>query len=406
MPEPTIEQKFENATLELKRITDEVKRTADDIKSRDAAGQKVSEELKQKADEQLTAMNAVNARLADIEKKMARTGEEDEDAARSRKSIGDFVVTNADVIDFMARKTRGSVKVDVKAITSLTTDADGSAGAAIAPDRVPGIQRLAVRRMTVRNLLAPGRTLSNLIEYVQETGFTNLAAPVAEGAQKPESTLKLALRSAPVRTIAHFMYATKQILDDAPGLASLIDFRLRYGLQYAEELQLLNGDGTGQNIDGLIANATAFSSAVDVEDPTFLDVLRLAMLQAVLAEYPATGHVLNPLDWAKIELTKDTTGRYIVGNPQGTLTPTMWGLPVVATPAMAADKFLTGGFEYAAQIFDREDANVEISTEDRDNFIKNMVTIRGEERLALAVYRPEALIYGDFSDAVTSITPA
>jgi HK97 family phage major capsid protein len=74
----------------------------------------------------------------------------------------------------------------------------------------------------------------------------------------------------------------------------------------------------------------------------------------------------------------------------------MWGRPVVSTPAMTNDKFLVGAFRLGAQIFDREDANVEISTEDADNFTKNMITIRGEERLVLVVYRPEAFIYGGF----------
>ena len=62
---------------------------------------------------------------------------------------------------------------------------------------------------------------------------------------------------------------------------------------------------------------------------------------------------------------------------------------------MTVDKFLIGAFDLAAQIFDRQDATVEVSTEDADNFQKNKVTIRAEERLALAVYRPEALVYGD-----------
>jgi hypothetical protein len=53
-------------------------------------------------------------------------------------------------------------------------------------------------------------------------------------------------------------------------------------------------------------------------DLNIIDVMRLAMLQAALAEYPATGHVLHPTDWASIETLKDDgEGRYIIGNPQG-----------------------------------------------------------------------------------------
>lgn len=104
------------------------------------------------------------------------------------------------------------------------------------------------------------------------------------------------------------------------------------------------------------------------------------------------------MDWAKIELTKDTLGRYILANPAALTGPTLWGLPVVATEAAAFQgKFLTGAFNAAAQLFDREDANVVISTENGDDFEKNMISIRCEERLALAVKRPEAFIYGSFT---------
>lgn len=397
MSNETPEQVFERLNTELIRVTNEVKNYADDIKKRSETGQKVTDELKKKADESLTAMNGLSERLREIEQKMARRGDQGGEAV---KSIGTTFVENEGVREFMEKKpSRGVIGMSVKAITSVTGNVDGNGGLLVTPQVVGGVQQLPARRLTVRDLLAPGRTNSNAIQYVQESGFTNNAAPVAEGAQKPESTIRLRALTVPVVTIAHWIMATKQILDDAPQLASLIDNRLRYGLAYAEELQLLNGDGTGNNIDGLIANATAYNAPITISGGgSMFDKLRLAMLQAVLAEYPATGHVLNPIDWARLELEKDAEGRYIIGDPQGTAERRLWGLPVVETQAMAVDKFLTGSFRASAQVFDREDANVEISTEDRDNFIKNMVTVRGEERLALAIYRPEGLIYGDFGN--------
>ena len=159
--------------------------------------------------------------------------------------------------------------------------------------------------------------------------------------------------------------------------------------------QILNGDNTGQNLFGIIPQATGYAAPAGLVGTTNIDQIRLAMLQAALAEYPATGHVLNPIDWAIIETMKDDVGRYIIGNPQGTATPTLWGLPVVQTQAISVDKFLTGAFKLGAQLFDRWDARVEAGYEN-DDFTKNLVTILAEERLALAVYRPEAFIYGDF----------
>lgn len=372
----------------------EVKALAETAIGKAEAGEKLGQSFKDEVDVALTNMNELKARFDEFEQKMARPGEQQE-APLSAGSI----FTESDEFKAFASGNimpGKSVGVEMKTITSLSTNADGSAGDMVRPERIQGMMAMIPdRRMTVRDLLAPGTTSSSSIEYVQETGFTNNAGMTAEGTTKPESSLKFDLKNAQVRKIAHWMLASTEILADAPGLRSMIDYRLRYGLEYKEEGQLLNGDGTGQNLLGLIPQATAYSAAFTPASATAIDTMRLAALQAALAEYPATGHVMNPIDWARIELTKDSQGRYIIGNPQGNLAPTLWGLPVVATQAMTIDKFLTGAFRGAAQVFDRMAATVLVSTEDSDNFRKNLVTILAEERLALTVYRPEAFIYGD-----------
>lgn len=370
-----------------------VKAIAEEALGKAKSGEELSGKIKETADEALLKMNELTGQMTELEQKMARRGENDPE---ERKSLGQRFVESEDVKSWLeSSPTSGKADLRVKAdLTTLTTDADGSVGDGAAPTRLPGVQELAQRRMTVRDLLSQGRMDGNTIEYVQETGFNNNAAPVAEGATKPQSDIKLDLKSSSAKVIAHWMKASRQALDDVSFLRSMIDQRLIYGLSFAEENQLLNGDGTGQNLSGLVPNATAYSEAFAPTAGTAIDTMRLAMLQAALAEYPATGHVMNPTDWARIELTKDADGRYIIGNPQGTISPTLWGLPVVATQAMAVDKFLTGAFKLGAQIFDRWDARVEAGFVDKD-FINNMVTLLAEERLALAVYRPEAFIYGD-----------
>ncbi len=374
------------------RRHDEVKAIAEKALAEAESGKSMTSTAKELADEALNALGEAKARLDDIEQKQARggTGREVEMTAGQR-------FTNSEEFKAFAgeNRPRGRVIIDVKDISSLTTAAAGSVGALIDTDRSPAPVMLPDRRMTIRQLLAPGVTSSNQVEYEREEAFTNSAAPVAEGALKPQSELQFVDATASVRTIAHWMRASVQVLDDAPGLQSMIDFRLRYGLSLVEENQLLNGSGTGQNLLGLVTAATAYSAAFTPASPSAIDTLRLAALQVTLTEYGATGFVLNPIDWARIELTKDSQGRYIIGNPQGQLSPTLWGLPVVATQAMTVDKFLTGAFNMGAQIFDRQNATVEVSTEDGDNFIRNKVTIRAEERLALAIYRPAAFVYGD-----------
>lgn len=388
----------------LKEAADEVKKSAETTNTELKNLGKVTEETKKAADEALVKHNELAARMTEIEQKMVQNPSEPE----QRKSVGQMVVEHDDLKAFIKSGGRGRVSIPVKAIISaLTTDANGSAGDLIVPDRRPEIITPPQRTLTMRDLITPGQTSSNAIQYVKETGFTNSAATVSEtaGTTKPQSEIKFDLVTAAVTTIAHWVLATKQILDDVPQLQSYIDGRLRYGLAYVEDNQILNGGGTGTDLNGIYTQATAYAAPVTLPTPvTKIDVIRLAMLQAFLAELPPTGVVMNPVDWATIELVKDTTGRHVIGNPQDGATPRLWRLPVVETPAMTVDKFLTGAFKLGAQLFDREEANVEVSTEDSDNFRKNLVTIRAEERLALAVYRPEAFIKGDFSDAITAST--
>lgn len=396
------EKTLETLALELKTAADEVKKSAETAEAELKRLGTLTSETKASADQALIKHNALDARMTEIEQKLAR----DRAAPEAAKTLGESVTDREEVKSFLKSGGKGRVSVEVKAIISaLTTDALGSAGDLIVPQRQPGVLGLPQRRMTVRDLLTPGRTSSNAIQYVKETGFVNAAATLSEvtGATKPQSDIKFDIVTTAVTTIAHWVLATKQILDDVAMLRSYIDGRLRYGLAYVEENQLLNGGGTGTDLNGIYTQATVYAQPIAptaAGNLTKIDVLRLAILQAFLAEYPSNGIVMHPSDWADIELTKTDEGAYLFANPQGGVEPRLWRLPVVETQAMTVDKFLTGAFQLGAQIFDRQDATVEISTEDSDNFRKNLVTIRAEERLALAVYRPEAFIRGGYTEAL------
>lgn len=394
----TVAEMAATIKAEHAKSVDAVKEIAQDALGKAQAGENAGKEFNQKADEALVKMNELTERVTDMDQKLARAASFERDAAAA-KSLGTQFAEDEGVKAFLAtEEKRGKAALMLKAtITTATTDAAGSAGAAVEATRLPGIVSPNDRRMTIRDLITPGQMDGSVLEYVKETGFNNNADTVAEGATKPQSDIQLELVSTTAKVIAHTAKASRQILDDAAQLRTYIDGRLRYGLAYKEEDQILNGDGTGQNLLGIVPQATAYAApgGITADSPTAIDQMRFAMLQAALAEYPATGHVMNPIDWARIETTKDADGRYIIGNPQGVASPTLWGLPVVATQAMAADKFLTGAFALGAQVFDRWQARVEIATENEDDFVKNLVTMLCEERLALAVYRPEAFIYGD-----------
>lgn len=381
---------------DLKATGDKLKTYAEETKTALSASQSLSAEAKENVDKLLIESADLKARLTQTEQLIAKLDNNEGKTTKS-ESLGELFTAHEGFEAFAAGAQRGvkaNFSVPLKmAITSLP----GSAGANIQPQRIGMIQPLN-QRLFLRDLLATGRTTSNAIEFVRESGFTNNANVVSENPTnpKPESDITFELDSAPIATIAHWIKASKQVLSDVPMLQSYIDNRLRYGLMLKEELQLLKGSGTGLNISGIITQAVAYlNPGVDVQNETSIDRLRIAMLQVVLAELDPDGIVLSPIDWTTIELLKNSQNNYLFTQPQGVATPTLWGQPVVATQAMDAGDFLVGSFKQGAQIWDREDISVTVSTEDRDNFVKNMCTILCEERVGLTVYRPEAFVSGE-----------
>lgn len=296
---------------------------------------------------------------------------------------------------FQNNGLRGQARVELR--NAIETGSGIDQEGLVAPDRQP-IQGLPQQRLTVRNLIPAVTTESNKIDFVRQISRDNNAAPVAIGAQKPESDLGFELAEAPVRTIAHWVPCPRQTFEDVGGLAGLIDTELRFGLRLAEEHQILGGDGTGQNLLGIIPQAQPFAPPFAIQDENALDRVLLAIAQAQQSRLPVDGILVNDLDWAKMISLKDSEGRYLAGaggGPFGTIPGLLWQVRVVPTPSMDTGEVLVGAFGLAARLHDRMDVEVLISSEDRDNFIKNMLTIRAEERTALAVRVPDAFVYID-----------
>ena len=391
---------LKKVTASIEEATGKFNAKAEEALTEAKRNGKLSAETKDTVDKMASELNALKeaektlkAALGELEQHVAQMPLAN--AKQVVESVGQQVIS-AEALKTFAASVAASQRISIPVKAALLTA--NVPGNIVAPDRLPGIDTAPKQRLFIRDLIAPGTTASNTIYWVQQTGFTNNAAAVAENTTKPYSNIEFAEKITPVRTIAHLFKASKQILDDFSQLQSQVDAEMRFGLKYVEEQEILFGDGTGAHLEGIIPQASAFAAAFQVENQNGIDDLRLAMLQAQLARFPASGHVLHFIDWAKIELTKDTLGRYILANPAALTGPTLWGLPVVATEATAFQgKFLTGAFSAGAQIFDREETNVVISTENADDFEKNMITIRCEERLALAVKRPEAFVYGSFT---------
>lgn len=393
-------EQLKQVNASVKELTEKTLPAAENaLKEAKKAGE-LSEKTKNEVDKLLTDLNTMRdtqnklqTELGEAEQMFARIGNNGGQAP-ARNRAGDLVIANETMIEFsknVAAGRRLAIDMPRNALTSFAVNpVDGNTQIITNPNQ----------RLTVRDLLAPGDTESNAVAYLRELLFTNNAAPVAENTTKPYSEITFEEVLSGVKTIAHLMKVAKQTLDDLPQLRSIINGRLLNGLKRVEDTQLLFGSGVGNNLHGIYTQATAFANPSTKTTPSnSLDVMRLAMLQVTLAELSATGHVMHDIDWTDIELIKDAnTKGYLFSNPFGTLEARLWGLPVAQTnQAGMLGNFLTGSFADAAQIFDREDANVVVSTENADDFEKNMVSVRAEERLALAVYRPQAFVKGSLT---------
>jgi HK97 family phage major capsid protein len=345
----------------------------------------------------LKSADTANHIIFDIEQKMAQRGGP-EGVPIEQKSWGEqFTERAADELkNFAEDHSRpGRLRMELK--TTITTDAT-SAGAAAGQAYRDSIVGMPTRQLRVRDLIPTVGISTGEFEFARQTVRTNAANTVAEGALKPESAYGWEMDRGTPKVIAHWVPASRQILDDAPQLRGLIDTELRYGLSLKEDAQLLAGDGTGQNLSGLIPNATAYSAPFTVTGGTMLDTIGLGMLQTTLADFMPTGIVMHPSDWMRIRLLKNADGEYLLGDPGSTVDPRLFGLPVVATTSMTIDKFLIGAFPQAATIYDRWAPRVEVSTEHADFFTRNLVAILCEQRLGLAVKQAKALVYGDFGN--------
>ena len=270
-----------------------------------------------------------------------------------------------------------------------------------------------MRTRRVRDLFPIRSTNASIIEYFQMSGFTNAASTVAERnvgntafGLKPQSSIAFVGQQSPVRTLAHWEAIHRNVLADEPQLRSIIDNELLYGLRLVEDDQILNGNGVGENLLG-IRNAGiqqySWSSGATLPVPdTKADAVRRAATLAYLAFYEPTGVVVHPNDWEDIELTKNSQGTYLFAvSIQLGGEARMWRMPVVDTPAMTEGHALVGAFGTGAQIYDRESANIRIAEQHADFFVRNAIVVLAEERLALAVKRPEA-----FVDVTFNMAPA
>lgn len=274
----------------------------------------------------------------------------------------------------------------------------------VAPDRRPGIVPGASNILTIESLYASIPTASNAIEFTKEASFTNSAAETAEGAAKPESAVTFSLVNTPIATVAHWIKISRQLAMDNTALAAYVEARMRYGVQRKVETQLVSGDGVAPNISGFL-DAGNFTAHGYADAALGSSLKKLVLIRKIIADLEVAGYapgaiVLNPADWATIEidlLTSAVNAVRVSYTEAGM--PMLWGVPVVKSVGMTADTFAVGDFRQHGNIYNREGVVVQMSESDSDNFTKNLITLRAERRLALTSEVPAAIRAGDLTPA-------
>jgi len=329
-------------------------------------------------------------RLTSIEQKATATGETD----TKDESWGAQLTKAAAFNDFVGGRTQ-KARVEVKN-TLVGADAN------VAPDRKPGIVPGASNILTIESLYSSIPTSSNAIEYTREASFTNSAAEAAEGGAKAESALTWSLVNMPVSTVAHWIKISRQLAMDNVALAAYVNARMQYGVQRRVETQLVAGNGVAPNIGGFLLDGN-FTAHGYLSGALGTVLAKLVLIRKVIGDLEVSGYspsaiVLNPADWATIEielLTAVSNANRVTYDVAGN--PRMFGVPVVKSVGMVADTFAVGDFNQHGNIHNREGVIVEMSDSDSDNFTKNLITLRAERRLALTSEVPAAVRGGDLT---------
>jgi HK97 family phage major capsid protein len=300
---------------------------------------------------------------------------------------------------------RAEIEVTKSDLASMKEVKVTSAGI-VAPIYDPVIQPGIRQELRIRDLLTAIPVTGQQYTYFRELLHTRGAAPVAEGGTKPTSDVTFEPVTDRVKKIAVWMPVTEEALDDIPQMQGYIQELLRYDLKLEEENQILKGDGTGENLNGLMTQATVYDAALTKGGDTSIDIVRRGIYQVrKQSKLSADGVVMSELDWMNIELQKDGENRYLFANLQGLVTPVLWGRPVITSDSMdegdadTGGEFLIANFARAAILFDRMTYLFKMGLIN-DMFIKNQIALLAEERLGLGVRRKEALVKGQFTVAL------
>ncbi|MCB1688652.1 MAG: phage major capsid protein [Halioglobus sp.] len=316
--------------------------------------------------------------------------------------VGERLLKGADLSRVIAGNERMTLKLlpyELKAAITST----GAINDRLVPSGTPTLDYGARSVLFLQDLLPRFPTRNGAIEIPVLSSKTNNAAPQAgnsplerENVTMGESAYAFVNSYEPVETIGHYLPVSKQIFEDSGQLTGFINSEMLYGLAEKVEDQLLNGDASTGSLNGLLANASAYVSSSSPAYTNEVDIIRDAIRQVRLAKFGPNGIILNEADWFAVETRKrgSTTDAYVAGDPRLGGEPSLWGLPVHVSNAIAAGTFLVADFNRCGIIFDREEAMIEVSRHDGNSFTTGMVTVAATQRLALVNTNPLAMVKG------------
>jgi HK97 family phage major capsid protein len=336
------------------------------------------------------------------------------DTVRRMRNLGLEVVGSAAFKAAMAPfgdrvPEKARFQTDPISVKSLFTGTDAtSAGVFVTAEQTGILETLGRRPLTIRNVISVRRTGSDTVEYVRQTAHTNAAATVPEatssatdgtattitGGYKPEGSWAFERQTATVKTIAEWVPATKRALADAGQLEGLINDELRADIAEEEENQILSGDGSGEDLTGIF-NTSGIQTQAFATD-IFTTVRKAITKARVVGRVVPNAVALNPEQVEVVDLARENgaTGAFLGAGPFAMGPRTLWGLPIVESEAIPAGRGLVGDFTKAV-LWDREQTTVTVTDSHADFFIRNLVAILAEERVAFGVTRPTAFVDTD-----------
>lgn len=375
-------------------IKTEVNGAIDTLKADNAVA---VDSLKSELEELKSQFVVVKDAADKLEAKSNRKTMNENQAKGFNATLAESIEKNADVLGKIAagEMKHTSFKLDTKAVGSMTeaVNLTGDIPRAYA-NQVYG---LPSRKVHVRSLLPVGSISQGLFTFPYESGGEGAPAAQVQGSAKAQVDFDITMANAPAQVIAGYVRISRQMLDDVPAMTSFLQARLLEKYLVAEDAQLLSGNGTAPNLQGILGVATAATGGATVD----VEQLVQAISQVEASNYSATGILINPLDWANIVNTKNTASAYSL--PGSTVVTTdgqlsIAGIPIFKSTAIAADSFLVGDWSMGAQIMQRDGISVQFSEFDGNNFTENMITVRVEARIAFPIYYAGAFVKGDFGN--------